>query len=829
MIPALLARRRLAPADAVAAAYAAAYVVWVFLHEPGTPLNDLIADLSFVPLGLIVGWAQLRNASLGTLDRGTRLAWSLLTASSACLWISGSAFTYYVHLVGPQATPAWIDGLEYLQLSLTVLASLAFPGRPVRREARARFGLDVALTVVGGFVLAVHYGMAVAAPAGPGAWLTTPALRTAFNWAVFVALSIGVFHKRDRTARVALAYLLGANVAVIVGNWIFSFDPGYRSGDPVDLLWFAAWALKWTATRAAWHRYRQTPGTDAHDAEDPRGTTFPYLIVGSALVLLIREAVTGDLGSIWFLSWSSGSMAGLLVLRQVTELQEHRRLFAARLDQDAWFRSLVQHASDFILVLDRHGAITYVSPAVARVLGDGVVETGHRIADLVHEDDAGLFGPLAEGGLDAGLRVSCRMQTAAGDWREVEMVATDLRHDAAVQGVVLNGRDVTERNDLERQLRHTQKLDAVGHLAGGLAHDFNNVLTTIRGYTELLRGDIPPGSAAASDLGYIEQAVDRAAAVTKKLLAFSRRQAVQFTVLDLGVTLTDVEPLLRQLVTDRISVRIETTPGLWPVKADQGQVEQVVINLATNARDAMPDGGELWLTVRNQTVTGGVPPAVPSGEYVALVVSDTGTGMPDDVQARIFEPFFTTKPKDRGIGLGLAMVHGIVASSGGAVTVDSGPGRGSTFTVLLPRTRDTAPASPSPPDPVAGAPPRARRILLVDDESGVRAVGRRMLERAGYAVTDVPGGAEALAVLARGAQIDLLVTDMVMPGMHGRDLIARVRVLRPTLPIVCITGFAGEATDARGPGDGIVTVVTKPFSAEVLLRAVAASCADRLS
>ena len=247
------------------------------------------------------------------------------------------------------------------------------------------------------------------------------------------------------------------------------------------------------------------------------------------------------------------------------------------------------------------------------------------------------------------------MRTADGSWREVEIVWSDLQDDPAVNGIVLNCRDVTERNELERHLQHAQKLDAVGHLAGGLAHDFNNLLTVIRGYTELLRGDLPPEAReCAEDLGYMEQAVDRAATVTKKLLAFSRRQPVQATVVDVNGVLRELEPLFRQLLPDGVEVVLDCTPQLWRIKVDQGQIEQVLINLATNARDAMPQGGRLQIQTENHVVrAGGAAPGGPdTGDYIQLTVSDTGVGMDDDTLAHIFAPFFSTKPKDRGMGLG---------------------------------------------------------------------------------------------------------------------------------------------------------------------------------
>jgi PAS domain S-box-containing protein len=825
--------RRLPTADRVALAYAVTYFVWMALHTPGTAVNNVIADAAFFPLGLAMAWLFWRNARMAArlgLGLRTQAAWSLLAAAAITLWISGNGWTYFVVLTGPAHTPGWIDGLEYLQLSLTIAACAALPGRELLPGTRVRFSLDVALMLVAAGALAFHYGTAVVAPVPNLGRINLVVVRATLDWGVFFALAVGVFHKRDHTTRVVVTCLLGANICVLAGNWLLSALPTYRAGNPVDALWFGAWMLKWTAARYAWHQYRR------HQEPLPRvgdegavhhGGALPHVVVAAAFGLLIYQVLTGPRSSIPVFAFSAVTMAGLLLGRQVAELRASRRLFESLAAQEARFRSLVQNSSDVVLVVDGSGRVSYVSPSVARVLGEGAVDVGARLADLVPADDVSGLAPLFDGSPHAVNRLQSRMHTATGEWREIEIVATDLRLDPAVDGIVLNCRDVSDRNELERQLHHAQKLDAVGHLAGGLAHDFNNVLTAIRGYAELLRDEIPETSNATTDLLHIEQAVDRAAAVTKKLLAFSRKQAVQRVVFNLNTVLLDLAPLLRQLLTDRIEVCLEPDPALWPIKADPGQMEQVIINLATNARDAMPDGGQLQMATANRTVTTASVEtgALVPGDYIALVVSDQGTGMRDETRNRIFEPFFTTKARDRGMGLGLAMVHGIVTHAGGHIAVETSWEHGTTFTILIPRTQEATQEGSSTAAPAAPG-REARRVLLVDDELGVRTIARRMLERAGYTVIEATGGVEALDALTRDRlHVDLLLTDMVMPGLHGRDLIARFRELRPGVPVVCITGFAGETPEAHGHGDGISAVVTKPFSSEVLLRAVDAACA----
>ena len=523
------------------------------------------------------------------------------------------------------------------------------------------------------------------------------------------------------------------------------------------------------------------------------------------------------------------AMASLLLFRQFVELRLNRRLFDAQVAQDARFRALVQQSSDVVLVVNAAGRLTYVSPSATRVFGDGSrVVAGAALRDLAPPDDPAVFDAIyaAPG---ASPVIQTRMRTVAGDWRDLEVLSTSLTSDPAIRGIVLNCRDVTERNELERRLQHAQKIDAVGHLAGGLAHDFNNLLMVIRGYAELLRGQLPPDAEAQADLGHMEHAVDRASTVTRKLLAFSRRQAVQPTVIDLNAALADLQPIFRQLVADGVEVSVQAGGGLWRVKADQGQVEQVVVNLMTNARDAMPHGGVLRISTSNRHLDRREAPGNPEpGDYVQLDVADTGIGMSDAIRARIFEPFFSTKPKDRGVGLGLAMVHGIVSRAGGHIRVCTAPGEGTTFTVLLPRTTEAtgrAVERVAAPEPAADA----RTVLLVDDEPAVRDITRRLLERAGFRVIEAVDGHEALAIAGRReVKVDLLLTDMIMPGLDGRQVAAGFRAARPGVPVVGITGYAGESDqDDVFERDGLAGLVTKPFSSDALIRAVASACEGR--
>jgi signal transduction histidine kinase/CheY-like chemotaxis protein len=380
--------------------------------------------------------------------------------------------------------------------------------------------------------------------------------------------------------------------------------------------------------------------------------------------------------------------------------------------------------------------------------------------------------------------------------------------------------DVTERRQLEERLRQAQKMEAVGRLAGGVAHDFNNVLTAIRSYSELLLADVGADPALAhlgADVEEIRRAVGRASALTRQLLAFSRKQVVRPRPLDVGVVLAELEPMVRRLTPESIALEIARGEGAAPVLADVGQLEQIVVNLCVNAHDAMPGGGTLRVETRGRVARDG-------REWVALVVSDTGVGMDEETRARIFEPFFTTKPRGKGTGLGLATVYGIVQQAGGVLEVDSAIGAGTTFTVLLPRLEHggAAPGAGTAEGLVerveAAAPPgpQTRTVLVVEDEDGVRTALRRILERQGYRVLVASNGVEALRVVAGHVDpIHLVITDVVMPEMGGRELAEWLAGARPETRVVFMSGYTGGVRVRGG-----AAFVQKPFSAAEVTRVV---------
>jgi len=378
------------------------------------------------------------------------------------------------------------------------------------------------------------------------------------------------------------------------------------------------------------------------------------------------------------------------------------------------------------------------------------------------------------------------------------------------------------RNQLEEQLRHAQKMEAIGRLSGGIAHDFNNLLTAIRGYSELLMAALQ-GSPLRADVEEIFNAADRAATLTGQLLAFSRRQILSPEIIVLNQRVTDMTRMLNRLIGEHISIDLHLASDLWSVRADAAQLEQVVVNLALNARDAMPEGGRLAIETANREVAARQAQVldIAPGSFVELRVRDTGVGIPLDVQGRIFEPFFTTKPKGAGTGLGLSMVYGFVRQSGGAIAVDSAPGHGSTFSLLLPRTDQ---GSDTTPTPNRLAPPQrgSGTVLLAEDERALRRLSATVLGQAGYRTLEAADGQQALDLFTvHKNTIVMVVTDVVMPRMGGIELAKRLRQTHPTLPILFVTGYV-EQSDALHESAAGTPVLLKPFSPDALLRAVAA-------
>lgn len=397
------------------------------------------------------------------------------------------------------------------------------------------------------------------------------------------------------------------------------------------------------------------------------------------------------------------------------------------------------------------------------------------------------------------------------------------RDDADLGHVVVSMLDITERKRLERELWTAQRMEAIGQLTGGVAHDFNNLLMVIGSYAGFVMDQLDQASPAREDVKVIQDAAARAAELTNQLLAFSSRQVQQLEILDLNVAAADLDRMLRRVLGEHIELRAALDPQLGLVKADRLQIEQVLMNLAVNARDAMPSGGDLTIATSNVRVDAAAARArgdgLPIGDYVVISVSDSGVGMDEATRARIFDPFFSTKERGRGTGLGLSTVYGIVKQSQGHICVQSEPSHGSTFEIFLPRVAETGTAAYTPA--LRSQPAGCETVLLVEDEQLVRLAARRILERHGYRVLEAQHGREALELCTRheGA-IDLMVTDVVMPQMNGRELARQLTGLRPTLKVIFVSGYADDVIAQYGPLDADMAFIQKPFSPDTLLRKV---------
>jgi signal transduction histidine kinase len=419
---------------------------------------------------------------------------------------------------------------------------------------------------------------------------------------------------------------------------------------------------------------------------------------------------------------------------------------------------------------------------------------------------------------------------ALGDEAAVELIrqgATDYvlkdrpaRLAAVVRRAVGEAQQRAEQARLEARLRQAQRLEGLGQLAGGVAHDFNNLLGIISNHTSFVSEELAKDPAQIhwpvvhEDLAHVQTAVQRAAGLTRQLLTFGRREVLQPGVLNINSVVTDVEDLLARTLGEHIELAAVLAGDLAPVFADPGQVQQLLINLAVNARDAMPAGGMLTIETANahlDDADAARQASLRPGDYVSVKVSDTGTGIPEDVIDRVFEPFFTTKPTGTGTGLGLATVHGIITQAGGAVWIQSEPGQGTAVTALWPVTNAAAVAAQPP-----GREPAGKIVLLVEDEPAVREMTRRMLHRSGYQVLTAPSGPDAIKIARRPGQIDLLLTDVIMPKMLGREVADRVRALHPGIRVLFMSGYTRGLLSAQGVLEPGLYLIEKPFSATSL-------------
>jgi PAS domain S-box-containing protein len=595
--------------------------------------------------------------------------------------------------------------------------------------------------------------------------------------------------------------------------------------------------------------YRRVPGTDwvvfAGLDEDillerPRRELRNALAAGVTIVLLLtlllagayqrfygslralvegtRMAAQGDPSMVP----TSGPMEIVEVGRQVRRTLEQRRRAeqGVRRAVNRW-RSILEHAGFGVFLADGEGVIRVANPAMARIMETERAQDlrGIRIPRLFLEAAQGeeFLRELAAKGAVSGAEFQWR--TLGGHVRTVRITGSEVSEAARGETIQLFAEDITESVELHAQLLQAQKMDAVGRLAGGVAHDLNNLLTVIQGHSEILLGKLDEEDRTYHNVSEIHAASERAANLTRQLLAFSRQEEPDSSLVDLGEMVRGMEGMCARLIGERIALHVNLEDGLLPVLGNVGQLEQVLLNLVVNARDAMPEGGDLSISTRS--IEDG-PEETPEGSaWVCLEVADTGHGMEDEVQARIFDPFFTTKAPGEGSGLGLATVYGIVSGMGGRILVNSRPGVGTQFEVVLP-AGEPGRREPEPAARVVGdLLPETGTVLVVEDEGAVREIIVRILSDAGFLVREASNGDEAV-VLARdmGTELDLVVTDVVMPGLRGPEMVTQIRRTRPGVPVLFLSGYVGDSLEIPALPQR-AGFLAKPFRPSELLTAVA--------
>jgi PAS domain S-box-containing protein len=571
------------------------------------------------------------------------------------------------------------------------------------------------------------------------------------------------------------------------------------------------------------------PGFDALEAmrlTKELAADLPFLIVsgtiGEETAVAAMQAgaddflIKGKLGRLKPAIERARRERGLRVARQVAE--------QALRESEERYRRIIETTSEGVWLLDAAGKTSFVNQRLCDLLGYTAEDLYQQpLLDFVHEGSRqAVRDSISTKVHSPSSQVEGRLVCSDGKELWVLLDSTPASAGDGAAGTLAMVVDISQRKRLEEQLRQSQKMEAIGSLAGGVAHDFNNLLSVIMGYAELILSELKPGDPLRADMEQLTIASGRARDLTKQLLAFSRRQVLEPRVLDLNQVLRSLEPMLRRLLREDIELSLLTASPLDHVFADGGQVEQIVMNLLVNARDAIREGGKITIETTNAELSDEYAAAhhgVIPGNYVMLAMSDTGSGMDEATQERIFEPFFTTKEQDRGTGLGLSTVFGIVKQSGGHIWVYSELGRGTTFRVYLPRAEGAA------QDPPRVEPPRTLRgnetVLIVEDQEQVRTLMRVILRRNGYNVLEAPNGGDALLICERfTASIHLLITDVVMPRMSGRELAERLAPLRPDMAVLFVSGYTENAIVHHGVLDAGVAYVQKPITPEAFARAV---------
>jgi PAS domain S-box-containing protein len=750
-------------------------------HDP------ILVLLSFV-IAMLASYATLDLTNSLMLARGrAQLAWLGVGALAMGTGIWSMHFIGMLAFHLPDMRISYELKLLIASIAIAVIASmlaLFVFTRP--RVSRAR--LLVAGLVMGVAISGMHYtGMAA---------MRVPARIT---WsAPLVVLSIVI-----AVAAAFVALNLAGRVRSNVGH------PALLKGAGAAVMGVAIAGMHYTAMSAA--HFSPAPLSITHETRLLATAPLAVAVIMSSIMILIVAI--------------GASAASRIIMSRMLQLQREHELGQQLRQSEEYYRALIENASDLIIVMDARANPRYVSPSFWRTLGhrpEDVIDV--NLFDLVHADDVGqvraAFATLLEqpGGFT---ETTFRARHADGSWRTLRAVGQNLIEHQAVRGIIVTAQDETERRRLEEQFRQSQKMEAVGRLAGGVAHDFNNLLTVIIGNTELLSMD--ESEAQRALLQEIDEAAQRAAGLTRQLLAFSRRQVLQPNKLQLNDIVRSMHSMIVRLLGEHIEIVLKLSADLPVIRADSGQVEQALLNLAVNARDAMPDGGVLTIStgvVHREEAVDAMHEEVPAGDYVCLEVADTGHGIEADIIGRVFEPFFTTKDLGKGTGLGLPTVYGIMKQSGGYVSVHTEAQQGASFILLFPalphEQLDTVVMHKT-----NGAARGDATILLIEDETAVRSFAKRVLQQRGYQVIDAATGEEAIERAAgHDGPIHLIVSDVVLPGMNGREVADRITLTRPGARVLFMSGYTEDEIIHRGVLSSGLSFLQKPFAPAELVSKV---------
>ncbi|MEO5797799.1 MAG: ATP-binding protein [Gemmatimonadales bacterium] len=820
----------------LAGTYALVFVACLLLPNTIPAAISVVVrkDLAYLPLVGISIWLFVRAATAAHQDAATRSALRIIAGALAGM-AAGMATYLYVHKVlGVPEGAANPGDPIYILAYLGIAAGLwRLPRRQGATYQRWKLVVDSATAFVAATIL-IWLFVIVPTTRTPKPLLdfVVTVVYPFLDLALLITLNTIVLAGGPAGHRRAFRLLSAAVVAYVVADSLYQLAY-YGSGETgLQAISECIYVVAYTLFAVAAYAYtrpgpRVEPQSDTELAEP--FSPLPLVAAGGVTLVLLASSLRHSSTISSPLAFAVIGLTVLLLVRQALTARQNRTLLADQAERrgEARVAALVRHSSDMILVCDGDLMISFASPSVFAVLGTPAEAVmGKPLSILLHPEDfdgARAFVARIEAG-KGSLTQMWRMLHTDGSWRPMETVATDLRAEPGVGGIVLSTRDLTERTHLELQLRQAQKMEVVGRLAGGVAHDFNNLLTTILASTEILLDASREGHDNHEDLLTIRQAAGRAAGLTGQLLAFSRQQVLAPRPVDLELLLRETLRMFERLAEGAIRVELRSSGVIPRVLGDPNQLTQVILNLALNARDAMPRGGTLELTLRSEALATPLDspylPA-PAGRYVVLEFADSGAGMDEATRARLFEPFFTTKPAGKGTGLGLATTLSILEQHRGGITVVSQPEGGTRMTIWLPAT-DRAVVEPQVATQTAlsQTPGGRERVLVVEDEPALRDVARRILERLGYQIETAADAEQARRAINVGGAPALLVTDVIMPGESGPQLAEAMRRTYPHMRVLFISGYTGDELNRFGLRGGELAFLQKPFTPRELAERV---------